>query len=48
MANPTVIFDPYATTDLRSVVQRMVDHYNVAATGGYYPSLAKSATLLLK
>jgi GNAT superfamily N-acetyltransferase len=33
MANPTVVFDPYATANLRDVVQRMVDHHNVAITG---------------
>ena len=39
MANLTIIFDPYAAADLRSVVQRMVDHHNVAATGQaeWYP-----------
>ena len=39
MANPTVIFDPYAAADLRNVVQRMVDHHNVAITGQaeWYP-----------
>ena len=39
MANLTVIFDPYAAADLRSVVQRMVDYHNVAITGQaeWYP-----------
>ena len=39
MAKPTVTFEPYAAAELRSVVQRMVDHYNVAATGQaeWYP-----------
>jgi GNAT superfamily N-acetyltransferase len=37
--NPTVILDPYATTDLRDTVQTMVDNYNVAITGQaeWYP-----------
>jgi GNAT superfamily N-acetyltransferase len=33
MAKLTVTFEPYAAAELRSVVQRMVDHHNVAATG---------------
>jgi hypothetical protein len=39
MANPTVTFDPYAAADLCNLVQRMVDRYNVAATGRaeWYP-----------
>jgi hypothetical protein len=39
MNNPTVVFDPYATVDLRNVVQRMVDYHIVAFTGkaGWYP-----------
>ena len=39
MNNPTVIFDPYAAADLRSIVQTMVDNYNVAITGQaeWYP-----------
>jgi GNAT superfamily N-acetyltransferase len=39
MANPTVIFDPYAAAELRNAVQRMVDHHNIAMTGQaeWYP-----------
>jgi GNAT superfamily N-acetyltransferase len=39
MNNPTVIFDPYATADLRNVVQTMVVNHNVASTGQaeWYP-----------
>jgi GNAT superfamily N-acetyltransferase len=39
MANPTVMFDPYAAAELRNVVQRMADHHNVAITGQaeWYP-----------
>ena len=39
MSNPTVVFDPYASADLRDIVQTMVDNYNVAITGQaeWYP-----------
>jgi hypothetical protein len=39
MSNPTVVFDPYATVDLRNIVQMMVDNRNVAVTGQaeWYP-----------
>ena len=39
MSNPTVVFDPYATVDLRNIVQTMVDNYCVASTGKaeWYP-----------
>ena len=39
MSNPTVVFDPYASTDLRNVVQTIVANYNVAITGQaeWYP-----------
>ena len=33
MSKPTVVFDPYASTDLRNIVQTIVDNYNVAITG---------------
>jgi GNAT superfamily N-acetyltransferase len=39
MNNPTVIFDPYATANLRNIVQAIVDNHNVASTGRaeWYP-----------
>jgi GNAT superfamily N-acetyltransferase len=39
MSKPTVVFDPYATADLRNVVQTIVDNYCVAMTGRaeWYP-----------
>jgi GNAT superfamily N-acetyltransferase len=39
MSNPTVVFDPYATLDLRNIVQTIVDNHNVATTGQaeWYP-----------
>src|SRR6478672_4878169 len=39
MSNPTVVFDPYATVDLRNIVRMMVDNRNVAVTGQaeWYP-----------
>ena len=39
MSNPTVVFDPYASADLRDIVQTIVDNYNVAITGQaeWYP-----------
>jgi hypothetical protein len=39
MSNPTVVLDPYATVDLRNVVQQMVDYHIVAITGQaeWYP-----------
>jgi hypothetical protein len=29
MNNPTVIFDPYASADLRNIVQTILDNHNV-------------------
>jgi len=29
----TVVFDPYATVDLRNIVQTIVDNHNIAVTG---------------
>ena len=39
MINPTLVFDPYATVDLRNIVQTIVDNHNVASTGEaeWYP-----------
>jgi GNAT superfamily N-acetyltransferase len=39
MSNPTVVFDPYATADLRNFVQAIVNNHNVAVTGRaeWYP-----------
>jgi GNAT superfamily N-acetyltransferase len=39
MSKPAVVFDPYASADLRNVVQTIVDNYNVAITGQaeWYP-----------
>jgi len=39
MSNPTVVFDPYATAELRNIVQTIVDNHNVAITGraDWYP-----------
>jgi hypothetical protein len=39
MNNPTVIFDPYASADLRNIVQTILDNHNVAITGEaeWYP-----------
>jgi hypothetical protein len=39
MSNPTIFFDPYATVDLRNIVQTMVDNHKVAVTGQaeWYP-----------
>jgi GNAT superfamily N-acetyltransferase len=38
-AMPTVVFDPYATTDVRNAVKTFVDSYNIAVTGQaeWYP-----------
>jgi GNAT superfamily N-acetyltransferase len=37
--NPTIVFDPYATADVRDIVQALVDNYNIAITGQaeWYP-----------
>jgi GNAT superfamily N-acetyltransferase len=39
MSNTTVVFDPYATVDLRNIVQTIVDNHNIATTGQaeWYP-----------
>jgi GNAT superfamily N-acetyltransferase len=39
MSDPTVVFDPCATADLRNIVQTIVDNYNIAKTGqaDWYP-----------
>jgi hypothetical protein len=39
MSDPTVVFDPYATADLRNIVQTIVDNHNIAKTGqaDWYP-----------
>ena len=39
MSNPTVVFEPCAATDLRNIVQTIVDNHNVAITGQaeWYP-----------
>jgi hypothetical protein len=39
MNNPTVIFDPDASADLRNIVQTIVVNHNVASTGQaeWYP-----------
>ena len=40
MNNPTVTFDPYASADLRNIVQSIVANHNVAVTGKaeWYPA----------
>ena len=39
MSNPTVVFDPYASADLRDFVQTILVNHNVAITGQaeWYP-----------
>jgi hypothetical protein len=39
LSNPTVSFEPYASAELRQLVQTMVNHHNVASTGQaeWYP-----------
>jgi GNAT superfamily N-acetyltransferase len=39
MSNPTVVFDPYASADLRDIVQTILVNHNIASTGQaeWYP-----------
>ena len=39
MSKPTVVFDPYASADLRNIVETILANYNVAMTGQaeWYP-----------
>jgi GNAT superfamily N-acetyltransferase len=39
MSNPTVSFDPYASAELRHLVETILNHHNVASTGQaeWYP-----------
>ena len=39
MSNPTVVFDPYASADLREIVQTILVNHNVSITGQaeWYP-----------